>query len=419
MARRRQTVARHAHLRSPHPLAQLLTVLAVCVVVVLVAGAGVAAFSAYQLTSKLVAKAVDLPDAPAIPPDIGAIEGGFNLVLTGIDTCEPRYAALFGARCQGADASDHLNDVTMLVHISSKPRRVTVVSFPRDLLLQMPSCRNANGQLVGGGFGQFNSAYAYGGLACVVAEVEQLSGQSVQGAAMVTFGGVIQITDAIGGVSVCLATGIRDRYTGLDMPAGTHTIKGLTALQFLRTRHGVHDGSDLGRISNQQQYMSSLARKIVSGGVLSDPATLYKLATVTLDNVTPTTSLTNPLTLVQLALAVKGVGFDDIAFIQYPTVAAPSDHNRVAPNYDAASVLWAAIAANKQLKLTGAVGANGSQVEVKPTAPTAPVATPTPGSTATPTPAATTPADQIAVLPPSISGSTPSQRTCTVGDLSH
>ncbi|MBN9183640.1 MAG: LCP family protein [Microbacterium sp.] len=418
MARRRSTVARHAHLRSPHPLGQLLTIVAVAVAVVLVAGVGVAAFSTFQLTSKLVAKAVDLPDAPAIPPDIGGIEGGFNLVLTGIDTCEPKYAALFGARCQGPDASDHLNDVTMLVHISSNPRRITVVSFPRDLLIQLPQCRNANGQLVGGGFGQFNTAYTYGGLACVVAEVEKLSGQNVQGAAMVTFGGVIQITDAIGGVNVCLATGIRDRYTGLDMAAGTHTISGLQALQFLRTRHGVHDGSDLGRISNQQQYMSSLARKIVSENLLADPALLYKLATVTLDNVTPTKSLTNPLTLVQLALAVKGVPFDDITFVQYPTVAAPSDRNRVAPNESAAAVLWDAIASNKQLKITGAVGANGSQVEVTP-APTtpAPGATPTPGATSTPSP--TTPPDQVAVLPPSITGSNPSQQTCTVGDLKH
>jgi LCP family protein required for cell wall assembly len=415
MARRRRTVARHAHLRSPNPFGQLISLLAVAVAVVLVAGAGVAGFSAFQLTSTLAAKAVDLPDAPAIPPDIGAIEGGFNLVLTGIDTCEAKYAAMFGARCEGPDASDHLNDVTMLVHISSKPRRVTVVSFPRDLLIDMPGCRNANGQTVGAGFGQFNTAYMYGGLACVVSEVEKLSGQSVQGAAMVTFGGVIEITDAIGGVKVCLATGIRDRYTGLDMAAGTHTISGLTALQFLRTRHGVHDGSDLGRISNQQQYMSSLARKIVGENLLGDPALLYKLATVTLDNVTPTKSLANPLTLVQLALALKGVSFDDITFIQYPTVAAPSDRNRVAPNEQAASVLWSAIASNKQLKLTGAVGANGSQVVVTPKPTVKP--TPTPGATATTAP--TTPPDQIAVLPSSISGSNPSQQTCTVGDLSH
>jgi LCP family protein required for cell wall assembly len=415
MARRRSTVARHAHLRSPHPLGQLAALLAVAVAVVLVAGTGVAAVTAIQFTSKLAAKAVELPDEAPIPPDIGAIEGGFNLVLTGIDSCEKKYAALFGARCTGADSNDNLNDVTMLVHIASNPRRVTVVSFPRDLMIQLPQCRNASGNTVGGGYGQFNSAYAYGGLACVVAEVEKLSGQSVQGAAMVTFGGVIEITDALGGVNVCLATGIRDRYTGLDMPAGMHNIQGLQALQFLRTRHGVHDGSDLGRISNQQQYMSRLARKIVGENVLSDPALLYKLATVTLDNVTPTKSLTNPLTLVQLALAVKGVSFDDIAFVQYPTVAAPSDRNRVAPNEGAAAVLWQAIAANKQLKLTGAVGANGSQVKVTP-APAAPTTAPTPGSTATTTP--TNPSD-VAVLPSSISGSTVTDETCTVGDLAH
>ena len=109
----------------------------------------------------------------------------------------------------------------------------------------------------------------------------ELSGQNIQFAASVTWGGVIEITNAIGGVEVCLGnSGIRDPYTGLEPgPPATAPSPGVEALQFLRTRHGVGDGSDLGRISNQQQYMSRLARKLVSEEVLSNPATLLKLAT--------------------------------------------------------------------------------------------------------------------------------------------
>src|SRR5690606_24702878 len=126
--------------------------------------------------------------------------------------------------------------------------------------------------------------------------------------------------------------GIRDRYTGIDWPAGPRTISGLEALQFLRTRHGLENGSDLARISNQQQYMSRLAKKIMSEDVLSDLPTLLKLATTAVDNVTPSESLTNPVTLMQIALAVKNVPFDDIVFVQYPVNADPSDPNRVVPN---------------------------------------------------------------------------------------
>ena len=162
--------------------------------------------------------------------------------------------------------------------------------------------------------------------------VSQLSGQNIPFAAKVTWGGVIEVTNAVGGVDVCLASGIRDKYTGIDWPAGTRTIQGIEALQFLRTRHGVGDGSDLGRISNQQQYMSRLGRKLMSEDVLSNPATLYKLATTAVDNITPSQSLTNPLTLVQIALAVKNVPFDEIVFLQYPVLEDPSDPNKVVPN---------------------------------------------------------------------------------------
>src|SRR5690606_4743423 len=128
----------------------------------------------------------------------------------------------------------------------------------------------------------------------------QLSGQSVDFAAAVTFGGVIEITDAIGGVEVCVENRLRDSHTGLHMEAGTHTVSGKQALQFLRTRYGVGDGSDLGRIGNQQQYMSSLVRKLVSEDVLTDPPTLFNLARTGLNNVTASSNLTNPILVGQI-----------------------------------------------------------------------------------------------------------------------
>ena len=138
---------------------------------------------------------------------------------------------------------------------------------------------------------------------------------------------MIEITNAIGGVEVCIANGIRPD-TGINWPAGNRTIQGMDALQFLRTRHGVGNGSDLGRISNQQQYMSRLARKLVSEEVLSNPATLFKLATTAVDNITPSQTLTNPLTLVQIALAVKNVPFNEIVFIQYPVIETRTTRTR-------------------------------------------------------------------------------------------
>jgi len=409
--RGRRTVARHGELKSPHPLA-MLKIVGIFVAVVLVSGAGVAAYAAYDLTASFTDDAVDLEGQEAVPPDIGAIEGGVNLFVAGTDACEPEYADYFGERCTGPDSMIELNDVNMLVHISDAPRRVTVISFPRDLMVPIPSCTSEDGSETAPSSSEpINTAFTAGGLPCVVNTVAALSGQSIPFAAKVTWGGVIDITNAVGGVDVCLASGIRDYYTGIDWPAGTRTIAGLEALQFLRTRHGVGDGSDLGRISNQQQYMSRLARKLVSEEVLSDPATLLKLATTAVDNVTPSKSLTNPLTLVQIALAVKNVPFDEIVFVQYPVLEDPYDPNKVVPNYESAQVLWDALAANQPLQLTGEAGSNDGVIVVTPE-------TPVPTETTAPAPdASTTPADVPVPLPSDITGSTAAQETCSNGNL--
>ena len=412
--RGRRTVARHGALRSPHPLAQLGKLLAVVVAVVLVAGVGVASYAAIDLTQGFVADAVELDGQESVPPDIGAIEGGVNLFLAGTDACEPEYADIFGDRCTGADAEGELNDVNMLVHISDNPRRVTVISFPRDLMVPIPSCTREDGSTTSAMSKQMlNSAYMYGGLSCVVKTVSQLTGLDIQYGAKITWGGVIEITNAIGGVDVCLASGIKDKYTGIDWPAGVRNIQGVEALQFLRTRHGVGNGGDLGRISNQQQYMSRLARKLVSEEVLSNPATLYKLATTAVDNITPSQTLTNPLTLVQIALAVKNVPFEEIVFLQYPVFDDPDDPNRVIPDKTAAEELWAALEANQPLQLTGEVSGGEGVVVVEPTTP---VEAPAPDPSAT-SGATTPPADTSVELPSSIAGQTAAQETCSNGNV--
>ncbi|MFT4210889.1 MAG: LCP family protein [Microbacterium sp.] len=415
---RRQTVARHGQLRSPHPVSQILKIVAVAVAVVVVAGMGVVGYNTWSLLSTLSSNAVELEGQTAAPPGVGAIEGSFNILLVGTDACEEAYAQYFPGRCSGSEASEELNDVNILIHVSDNPRRVTAISLPRDLMIAIPSCTSESGSTSSAMSKQMlNTAYSYGGLSCVAKTVSQLTGENIDYAAKLTWGGVIEITNAIGGVEVCVENGIYDESnTGLSLDPGTYTLQGVEALEFLRTRHGVGDGSDLARISNQQQYMSSLVRKIVSEGTLSNVATLYSLATTIVENVTLSTSLSNPLTLVQLALTLKGVSYDDIVFVQYPTTADPEDSNRVVPNTSAASVLLEAVDANQQLILTGDTSANGGTVSTgtveTPTDDTATTST----ETATPSDTTTTSSSDAVELPSSISGQTAAEQTCSVGN---
>lgn len=410
--RRRRTLARHGQQRTPGAVSQLLKFIAIGLAVVLVSGLGVAAYVAYDLTSTVSANAVELDGTEELPPDIGEYKGGFNLLLTGVDTCEEAYAQYFGDRCDGPDSEGTLNDVNLLVHVSEEPRRITVVSFPRDLMLGIPACEDAEGNMHSAMSKQpLNTAYTDGGLNCVAKTITQLTGQEIQFAASVTFGGVIEITNAIGGVDVCLANPIKDRYTGLDMAAGTHTVQGLQALQFLRTRHGVGDGSDLGRIGNQQQYMSSLVRKLISSDTLGNFPMMLKLANTGLSNMETSTSLANPTMIAQIALAVKSVPFEDIVFLQYPTGTDSDNPNKVVANKSAAQAMWDAINENAQLQVTHENTANDGVV----------VTDPAPQDPAVPDPAATAPATEeptnVVALPNSIKGNSAAQQTCSNGNV--
>jgi LCP family protein required for cell wall assembly len=421
-ARGRQPVARHGVLTSPSPLRQALTILGAVVAVVALSVGAVGAFYVWDAARALNENSVNIGDE-TLPPSLGEIEGGVNMLVVGTDSCEGQDVKLF-PRC-AHDAGGERNDVTMLVHISDSPRRVTVVSFPRDMVVPIPSCPAEGGGSYSAMSAQMiNSSYMYGGLPCSVLTVEALTGIDIQYAAAIRWTGVINMSDAIGGVDVCLAADIKDKHTGLDLKAGEHTLVGAEALQFLRIRHGIGDGSDLGRISNQQQFMSSLVRKLQSDGVLSNPSTLFNIATTAVSQVQSkqlvlSESLTNPQRMVQIAMAVRSVPYKDIVFVQYPTVYAPGG-GRVLPVTQAADVLFEALADNKPIKLTGSAS-QGYGVEVvgeaeQPTPPPTPTGSgsASPDPTKTPKPTSTPDPTETAVdLPSDISGQTAADVTCT------
>jgi len=407
-------------LRTRHPLISLIAMFGVVLGVVAVSLTGITAFNLWDATRAIAANSVVLDEKP-LPPSLGAIEGGVNILMVGTDSCEGQDVTIF-PRCANDDSPGERNDVTMLVHISDEPRRVTVVSFPRDMLVPIPSCKkpDGSGNISAMSSQMINASYWYGGLGCTVDTVEALIGDdfNIDFAAAIRWTGVINMSDAIGGVDVCVAGDISDVHTGLNLTAGTHTLKGVEALQFLRIRHGIGDGSDLGRISNQQQFMGSMVRKLQSDSVLANPATLLNLATTAISQVQQgqlvlSSGLTNATLMVQIAMAVKDVPYQDIVFVQYPTVYS-SDGLRVQPLKDDAKALFDAIKANQPLTLTGDAS-GGYAVEV-----TGEAAAPTPGVTDGATPAAgdgtvaTPPAEERVALPSDITGQTAADTTCTL-----
>lgn len=400
-----------------------MAVLGAMVVVVALSVGAVGAFAVWDAANAVADSGVSIGDEDVVlPPSLGEIEGGVNMLVVGSDSCEGQDVALF-PRCANDDADGERNDVTMLLHISDAPRRVTVVSFPRDMIVPIPSCTGEDGRQYSAMSGQMlNASFMYGGLSCTVLTIEQLTGIDIQFAASIRWTGVINMSDAIGGVNVCVSDDISDGHTGLALSKGEHELFGVQALQFLRIRHGIGDGSDLGRISNQQQFMSSMVRKLQGDGVLSNPGTLLNLATTAVQQVTSgqlvlSNSLANPQRMVQIAMAVRDVPYEDIVFLQYPTVYAEGGM-RVDPVRSAADVLFAALAANQPIQLTGSTSDGyGTEVIGEATKPPVETATPTPGATETPGAVVTEPAAPVETavqLPASITGQTAAQVTCTL-----
>ncbi|GAT72116.1 transcriptional regulator [Microbacterium sp. HM58-2] len=405
----RSTVARHATLPTPSALGSLLRFLGIALGVLVVSAIAVASFIVFDVVNRVGDGAVTLEDAPDVdPPSLGAYpaDKAFSILIVGTDECGEVSTSLFGKRCSEADGLQR-NDVNLLVHVSAAPRNVTVVSLPRDLGIPVPECEREDGSTASAmRKASINAVYEHAGLSCVVKTVSDLADIPIEFAAKISFDGVMAVTDAIGGVEVCIAgDGIRDEHTGIDWPPGLRTVSGTEALQFIRTRHGVGDGSDLARISNQQQYMSRLAKKVLSEETLTDVPKVLRLASAIADNIVPSEQLKDPLRLAQLALALNDVPFSDFVFVQFPNLTDPDDDDKVVPDENAAAALWAAVKSGQPLQLTGDVATHDGVELVSP----APTPTPDPGSTATPAPRAT--------LPPDISGQSVDQETCAVGQL--
>ena len=406
-------IARHGRLKRHHPFRLLVKIIAAVVGVVAVSGVSLAAYALWDVAAsvKPSVKLVDAKGNVVAAPQIGAMDGSFNVLLAGSDSGGGN--ASYGVR------GEALNDVTMLLHVSADHKTATVMSFPRDMYVAIPSCPDPKG----GSFDamsrqKINNSLSYGGLACTVLTVEKLTGLDIPYAGVIEFDGVIEMSNAVGGVPVCVAGDIKDPYTGLDVKAGENTLQGQQALAFLRTRHGVGDGSDLGRISNQQVFLSSLMRTVKSANTLMNPVKVYGMAKAATSNIKLSQSLDNITTIASMAAALRNIDLSKMVFVQYPNHYVEGGGG-VEPTVDAARQLITAVKNDQPIVLTGDTGVgseadpNAPQSTATPAPSGGAAATPTTGATAAPTDGSTAAAGAAVDLPSSVHGQTANQVTCS------
>ncbi len=405
-------VARHGRLPRSRPVLVVLTSVLIVAAVVVVSGVTVVGVALTKLHSSIKTVAIE-SDIEGPPPDIGAMPGGFTILLVGSDT------RLDQGGLGGPDDGDNLNDVNILLHVSHDHTSAVAVSLPRDLIVPVPQCTSptTGSKLSALSAAPINTTLYRGGLSCVVDTVTALTGIDIQFAGLITFRGVVELSNAVGGVPVCTTAPIVDRRSGLDLPtAGEHMLQGEQALAFLRTRHGVGDGSDLGRISSQQVFLSSLVRTLRSSDTLGDLRTVYEIATVATRNMVLSQNFSRLDTLAAIALAIKDIPLDRVVFVQYPVANAPFDVNRVVPISSAARALDQHIVDDEPFVLgPDSLRAGAVPDPDAPPSPTssAPASTPGPSETGpddgTGTPVPSSTIDTI----PGLKGQTAADRTCS------
>ncbi|MFE7133094.1 LCP family protein [Streptomyces sp. NPDC057638] len=290
------------------------------------------------------------------PEDVD--NGSTDILVLGSDSRSGANAE-YGGSEEGARA-----DTAMVVHLYEGRKKASVVSIPRDTLIQRPDCVDGDGRTVPGqSRAMFNTAYEVGGPACAVKTVERMSGIRMDHFIEVDFTGFKKMIDALGGVEITTTKAIKDPQSHLDLPPGTHRLDGEQSLGLVRTRKSVGDGSDLGRIQLQQAFMKAFINQVKDVGVLSSPTKLLDIADTATKAITPDSELDSVSELMSFARGLSGLKSSDVQMVTMPVEYDPVDPNRVIPLPAAAAQVWSALRLDRPIPataLTDSAGDKGS-----------------------------------------------------------
>ncbi|BFO22130.1 LCP family protein [Streptomyces sp. KM77-8] len=318
----------------------MLTWFAAVLALLIIGTAGAGYLYYRQLNHNIKKDALNLGETKIAQPTPNAAgQTPLNILLIGSDARDTeKNQRLGGAR--ETFGSTPLADVQMLVHLSADRSNMSVVSMPRDTLLEIPKCTDPDDGTVypaSNGRTMTNQSLGHGGPGCTVATWQELTGIHIDHFVMVDFAGVVSMADAVGGVPVCVDANIHSRDaqghgSGLKLEKGTHPVQGEQALQWLRTRYGFGDGSDLARAKAQHLYMNSLVRVLRENATLSNPNKLRRLAEKATEALTVDPGLDTVKKLYDLSTELRKVEPERITMTTMPNRYVGA---RVEPTEDA------------------------------------------------------------------------------------
>ena len=342
---------------------------------VVLAVAGVGGYVYVHLSGNITTAALLPPgvtQSAEIPDKFGRTP--LNILVMGSDTRATAADCSLGGACKDNTANDpHRADVEMVVHLSADRSNATVMSIPRDTVVSLPSC-------AGGRTDRINSALA-GGPGCQVEAVHELTGLTIDSFVEVDMAGVVSLSNALGGVPVCVTNNVLDTGSHLKLPKGTTTIQGVQALEWLRSRDAF--GSEIFREKAQHYFLSAMIRKLKANASLSHVTTLYSVANAATKSLTVSPNLGGVENLLSLAQELGKVPTDRITMVVMPWLnySGPdmADFSQAVQVYPGPSAaMFAALRADQPYTAptTSKAGSSGSSGSAAPTVTMAAVGNP-------------------------------------------
>lgn len=324
----------------------------------------------------------DRPAAPQNPSDASAGQA-VNILLIGVDDRSGVNESIGGAT-EGVRA-----DATLLLHISADRTRVELISFPRDLMLDLSACERSDGSTQGAGFGRFNEAFSRGyqgtqsfidGAACTWRTVEMNTGITINHFAVIDFAGFVNMVDAIEGVPMCIPVEYHDANSNTYLQAGPQVLNGAQSIAYVRMRKGTNvSGSDLDRVKRQQEFLKNLASKLISADMLYRPQDMTEFVIAVAESLTMNQDLADLSYVAGLGFSLRNLDpGSGIVVATAPLEAYPEDPKNKVQLSAKAQAIWNAIIADQPIAPL-LDQQSGSDINV-PQITAAPALTPAPGS---------------------------------------
>ncbi|MHC3470550.1 LCP family protein [Streptomyces sp. 7R007] len=248
--------------------------------------------------------------------DRPAAGDGTNYLIVGSDS----RAGLSDAQkkeLHTGSAEGKRTDSMMILHVGDNGD--TLISLPRDSNVTIPTYKGSTSGKTYQGTGRqtkLNAAYAEDGPTLLVRTVEYNMGLHIDHYVEIGFAGFANIVDAVGGVTIDIDKGFKDKYSGADFKAGKQKLNGEQALAFVRTRHAFA-ASDLQRTKNQQKFLSALAHQVATPSTVLNPFKLYPTMSAGLDSLTVDKDM-SLWDLASMFWAMKGVSGGDGTSMNMP-----------------------------------------------------------------------------------------------------